>query len=212
MENIGKETLSFAEKREITALSQDLERKMESLFDGEERERLMRRLREGMRRSRLSHDTHGLCTPVMTLRTANAFADMVDPDRNILTAILLLPLMEDGNADMEEIKRNWGEDIASLMEGIANVSKFSHRNSAHNQENFRGLMLALAHDIRVIIIMIVRNLVLMRAINLHPDEEWVKNVAFEANCLYAQLAHRLGLYKIKGELEDLSLKYTNSDI
>lgn len=52
----------------------------------------------------------------------------------------------------------------------------------------------------------------MRSINHHPDEDWVRNVAFEANCLYAQLAHRLGLYKIKGELEDLSLKYTNRDI
>ena len=60
--------------------------------------------------------------------------------------------------------------------------------------------------------MIVRNLVLMRAINHHPGDEWVRNVAFEANCLYAQLAHRLGLYKIKGELEDLSLKYTNREI
>ena len=60
--------------------------------------------------------------------------------------------------------------------------------------------------------MIVRSLVLMRSINLHPDDNWVRNVAFEANCLYAQLAHRLGLYKIKGELEDLSLKYTNRDI
>ena len=60
--------------------------------------------------------------------------------------------------------------------------------------------------------MIVKSLVLMRMINRHPDDQWVRNVAFEANCLYAQLAHRLGLYKIKGELEDLSLKYTNRDI
>ncbi len=73
-------------------------------------------------------------------------------------------------------------------------------------------MLSLADDIRVIIIMIVRNLALMRAINHHPDDEWVRNVAFEASCLYAQLAHRMGLYKIKGELEDLALKYTNRDI
>ena len=60
--------------------------------------------------------------------------------------------------------------------------------------------------------MIVHSLALMRAINHHEDEAWVRTVAFEANCLYAQLAHRLGLYVIKGELEDLSLKYTNRDI
>ncbi len=99
-----------------------------------------------------------------------------------------------------------------LLKVEENVGRFSNRNVAVNQDNFRGLMLSLADDIRVIIIMIVRNLVLMRSINMHPDQEWVRNVAFEANCLYAQLAHRLGLYKIKGELEDLSLKYTNREI
>lgn len=99
-----------------------------------------------------------------------------------------------------------------MNKGIETVAQFSDKRNLQNQDNFRGLMLSLADDIRVIIIMIVRDLVLMRRINLHPDTEWVSNMAFEANVLYAQLAHRLGLYKIKGELEDLSLKYTDREI
>ncbi|MDE5805836.1 MAG: TGS domain-containing protein, partial [Paramuribaculum sp.] len=79
-------------------------------------------------------------------------------------------------------------------------------------ENFRNLMLTLARDIRVIIIMIVDRLEVMRAINHHPDQSMVHQTAMEASYLYAPLAHRLGLYKIKGELEDMSLKYTNRDM
>ncbi|MDE6444886.1 MAG: HD domain-containing protein, partial [Muribaculaceae bacterium] len=146
------------------------------------------------------------------LRTALLFAQAIEPDHNILIAIGLYPLLSEGMAEIAEIRKDWGEDVAELLEGLSSVDRFSNKNNATNQDNFRGLMLSLADDIRVIIIMIIRNLVLMRAINHHPDEEWVRNVAFEASCLYAQLAHRLGLYKIKGELEDLSLKYTNREI
>lgn len=167
---------------------------------------------EAIRRDAPAHDEKGLCIPVMTLRTAVAFAEYIDPDRNILLAICIEPILHLGLVDIMDIRRRWGSDVASLLVGAESVSRFSARNNVVNQENFRGLMLSLADDIRVIIIMIVRNLILMRSINHHPDDQWVRNVAFEANCLYAQLAHRLGLYKIKGELEDLALKYTNREI
>ncbi|MDE6296934.1 MAG: HD domain-containing protein, partial [Muribaculaceae bacterium] len=198
--------------RELLELKSSLLEKISSQLPEEELVSIEETLLKGLRSGKKKSDDHDLCRSVMTMRTANVFAEMVDPDRNILLAITLYPLFEDELITKEEINEKWGEDVIGLIEGIKNVSGFSHRNSAHNQDNFRGLMLALAHDIRVIIIMIVQNLVVMRAINKHPDEDWVKNVAFEANCLYAQLAHRLGLYKIKGELEDLSLKYTNREI
>ncbi|MDE6716642.1 MAG: HD domain-containing protein, partial [Muribaculaceae bacterium] len=207
-----EDKITREELLEIKSLQESLTQKVKGQLTTEELASIVKTLTGALRSKGRGHDEHGLCRAVMTLRTADLFAEMVDPDHNILLAITLFPLFEDGLLSMEHIRREWGEDVAGLIEGIVNVSSFSHRNSATNQDNFRGLMLALAHDIRVIIIMIVRNLVVMRAINHHPDEEWVKNVAFEANCLYAQLAHRLGLYKIKGELEDLSLKYSNREI
>lgn len=205
-------SLTIAELREVALLAQELQSRLDGVLDNAEIQDLANQVRRGAKNSLHSHDEHGICMAVQTLETACVFAEMVDPDHNILIAICLYPLSAEGLIDSNNVRSQWGDDIASLIEGISLVAKFSGRNSAHNQENFRGLMLALAHDIRVIIIMIVQNLVLMRSINNHPDEAWVRNVAFEANCLYAQLAHRLGLYKIKGELEDLSLKYTNREI
>lgn len=212
MEKNANVTLTYNEQKELVTLASQIRPLFSSILPAEKIDTLDHSLRSALRCSARAHTQAGLPTAAMTIKTAITFANMVDPDPNILLAILLYPCLQEGVMERKEIADLWGEDVCSLMEGIANVSKFSNRNSATNQDNFRGLMLALAQDIRVIIIMIVENLVLMRNINRHPDQDWVRNVAFEANCLYAQLAHRLGLYKIKGELEDLSLKYTNREI
>lgn len=168
-------------------------------------------LRKTCRAGVSAYDEKGLPRLIMALETADAFAHFIDNDPNILQTILLCDFYGE-TITPEEVTKVCGPDVAGMLKGIETVVKHSAKRTLHNQDNFRGLMLSLADDIRVIIIMIVRNLVLMRRINNHPDQEWVSNVAFEANVLYAQLAHRLGLYKIKGELEDLSLKYTNREI
>lgn len=212
METNITDTLNLAERKVLFSLASRLRSLLEGRLTPEEIASLSAVLRESMRRSLSAHDEKGLPVAELTLKTAIAFAEMVDPDHNILIAILLHPLVKQGVLSVEDVESLWGADIAGLHRGLEEVARFSNRNSATNQDNFRGLVISLAHDIRVIIMMIVKSLVLMRSINLHPDDAWVRNVAFEANCLYAQLAHRLGLYKIKGELEDLSLKYTNREI
>ncbi len=212
METITPDTLTLSERREMLGLFGKLCEALSPNLSPEEYGTLTTTLRKSIESDHAAHDSYGLPQAVMTLRAACGFAEMVDPDRNIQIAFLLDGVLRNGLISREEILSTWGEDITSLIDGLESVRKYSNRNSATNQENFRGLILSLAHDIRVIIMMIVENLILMRSINHHPDEDWVRNVAFEANCLYAQLAHRLGLYKIKGELEDLSLKYTNREI
>lgn len=200
-----------AELGDIILAERDLHGIARSIFTDEEIQIIEPLLSEGYRRLP-ARDAKGLPIALSTLNCAIEFAHLIDPDRNIMLAIMLQPLHAAGMVSDQRIQELDGDDVLSLIQGIEAVTRFSDRNNASNQENFRGLMLALAHDIRVIIIMIVRNLVLMRSINHHPDQNWVRSVAFEANYLYAQLAHRLGLYKIKGELEDLSLKYTNREI
>ena len=211
MEELQVDTLTYPERREFLSTFEALCNRCADTFPTEEARALRRVLSRGMK-SGAAHDDKGLPKALMALRAASAFAEMVDPDHNILLAIALEPIVQEGLLTVEEVGKRWGDDVQGLIEGLRSVAKFSSIDSSVDQDNFRGLMLSLADDIRVIIIMIVKNLVLMRAINLHEDNEWVRNVAFEANCLYAQLAHRLGLYKIKGELEDLSLKYTNREI
>ncbi len=178
----------------------------------EETDRVLRELlRKSCASATSPYDEKGLPRMVLALETADAFAHFIDADTNIIQAILLCDFNEEV-ITLEEIEKKFGSDVASMLRALEEVARFSAKKNIQNQDNFRGLMLSLADDIRVIIIMIVRDLVLMRTINNHPDTEWVSNMAFEANVLYAQLAHRLGLYKIKGELEDLSLKYTNREI
>ena len=212
MENKIIDTLDKDEKRELLALAKELEQKTQGVISADERKALHALCRKAMSGHDAPHDAHNLPKAIMALKTALLFADSIDVDHNIIAAILLYPLLADDIVDIASLRSQWGEDVASLLVGISAVEKFSNKNNAVNQDNFRGLMLSLADDIRVIIIMIVKNLVLMRAINNHPDQGWVRDVAFEANCLYAQLAHRLGLYKLKSELEDLSLKYSNREI
>lgn len=209
MDTKERDILSPAERRELLNLAAGMRRYAEGMPDNGRLAQL-RSLLCGSKGA--AHDAKGLPKALMAMRTAMTFAEMVDCDTDIILALLLTPAVNDGLCSLEEVSHQWGDDVASLLAGVSAVERFSGKNNAVNQDNFRGLMLSLANDIRVIIMMIVRSLVLMRSINHHPDEEWVRDVAFEANCLYAQLAHRLGLYKIKGELEDLSLKYTNREI
>lgn len=154
----------------------------------------------------------GLPIARIAMQTLLLFAEQIEPDHNILLSIALYPVVSCGAVSADEVRSLWGNDVAYLLSGMEKVNRFDDSRLTANPENYRGLLLSLAEDIRVILIKIIRILTLMRSINHHPDDDWVRSVAFKANYLYAQLAHRMGLYKIKGELEDLALKYTNREI
>lgn len=153
-------------------------------------------------------DKFGFHPLVRALSTAVTLCSQVSADRNMVLAIILSRFISVDDARIRDVD----DDVKRMMTGLEKVQKLYQEHSAMANENFRNLMLTFAEDIRVIIIMIVDRLTLMRAINHHPNEALVNEVAREGAYLYAQLAHRLGLYKIKGELEDLSLKYTNREM
>ncbi|MBD5225511.1 MAG: bifunctional (p)ppGpp synthetase/guanosine-3',5'-bis(diphosphate) 3'-pyrophosphohydrolase [Bacteroidales bacterium] len=162
------------------------------------------------REGHFRRDKFGNSSLLRSLATAAELCRSVSPDRHMVIAILLYPLCLTGHHTAEEVEERWGEDIARMVRGLLKVSSLYERGGvAVESENFRRLLMTFADDIRVIIIMIVDRLVLMKAINHHPNEKLVRDVAYEANYLYASLAHRLGLYSIKSELEDMSLKYTD---
>lgn len=153
-------------------------------------------------------DRHGLNRVAHSIDTSVALCEMVSPDRNMIIATLVYGLCVDESLTVDKVKETWGDDVARMVNGLLKVSTLYGKQGVVKTDNFRRLLMTFAEDIRVIIIMIVERLTLMRAINHHPDEKFVTDTAFEANYLYAPLAHRLGLYKIKSELEDMSLKYT----
>ena len=148
-----------------------------------------------------------------SMLTALMLCEAINADRNMVLAILLHSLCKAGLYDVEKVEAQWGNDIATLIRGLLKVSTLYGRHAAATDpDNFRKLLLTFAEDIRVILIKIVERLVLMKAINHHPDTELERMVACEAAYLYAPLAHRLGLYAIKSDLEDMSLKYTNREM
>lgn len=174
--------------------------------------KLRKHLSDAASDGHLHPDRHGVSGLSHALHTARILCEMVSPDRNMVIATILSGIASENlTAFNSHITSQWGEDVARLVSGLQKVSTLYGKQTVVKTDNFRHLLMALAEDIRVIIIMIVDRLALMRAINHHPDEKFVTDTAFEANYLYAPLAHRLGLYKIKGELEDLSLKYTARD-
>ena len=157
-------------------------------------------------------DKYGINPLIHNLQTMQALAQSLSPDREMGIAIMLRTIVASGENSIEKISEDWGDDIAHIVNGLIKVSSLYSHRAAVESDNFRRLLMTFADDIRVIILMIVDRLVLMRRINHHPDEQFVHDVAYEANYLYAPLAHRLGLYYIKSQLEDMSLKYSNREI
>lgn len=204
--------ISVSKLRELNELSADVSLLLMQSLPAEDLDKCRQYFGRVRRASFPAADSHDILHAELAMRTALLFAEKVEPDESIILAILLAPFVCLEVFDIEEVRNDWGDDVAALIEGLQRVKAYSDAGTHADQDNFRGLLLTLASDIRVIIMTIVENLALMRLINLHPDDEWVRSVAFEAKHLYAQLGHRLGLYAIKGELEDLSLKYTNRDI
>ena len=126
-------------------------------------------------------------------------------------SILLHEIVERKLLSVEEIEKTFNTQISSIMQGMIRVQELYARNSSLETDNFRKLFLTFAQDIRVILIIIAEHLHTMRELDTSSEENR-QNTARESSFLYAPLAHRMGLYAIKTELEDLSLKYTNRDI
>ena len=174
--------------------------------------RVVRGIRGAIKEGHYRRDKYGINPLIHAMTTATTLADRLSPDRNMIIAVLLTPAVSSGYISLSDAEKLWGADITKLIKGLIKItSLYSHRQAVES-ENFRRLLMTFADDIRVIIIMIVDRLVLMHKINHHPNTSFVQDVAYEANYLYAPLAHRLGLYGIKSELEDMSLKYTNREI
>lgn len=128
-----------------------------------------------------------------------------------ISAIVLYALLVEGAITMEKIEADYGASTTTIVRGLQKAYGLYERNVAVDTENFRKLLISFAEDVRVIMIMIVERLATMRALDKYePDAQ--QKIAREVSYLYAPLAHRMGLYAIKTELEDLSLKYTSYDI
>lgn len=126
-------------------------------------------------------------------------------------SVLLHELVEKKLLTIEEIEKKFNTQVSSIIQGLLRVGELYERKSSLETENFRKLFLTFAEDIRVILIIIAEHLHIMRTLDAFPEASR-QNIARESSFLYAPLAHRMGLYAIKTEFEDLSLKHTNREI
>jgi len=132
-------------------------------------------------------------------------------DTTSVVCALLHDTIEDTNATIQDIEENFGREVAKLVDGVTKLTLLEGKPGSTKQaENFRKMILTISNDIRVILIKIADRLDNMRTLQYLNEIKQAK-IASETLYLYAPLAHRLGLYSIKTELEDLSLKFTHND-
>lgn len=157
-------------------------------------------------------DKYGINPVVRSLRTAELLHDNIAADVSMTTAVLIYNLCRNGYITELQVEHFFGDDVAKLVRGLIKISQLYKKQAAVEDENFRKLVVTFAEDLRVVIIMIIDRLGLMHGINSNSDEKFVRDISLESRYLYAPLAHKLGLYQVKSELEDLSLKYLQPDV
>lgn len=157
-------------------------------------------------------DAHGIHQLLHLMQTCCVLLEQVGLGRRSTLTVLLYPLAEHDVISREEVVRDFGEEVARLMSCMGKVNHLYAEHDSLEDENFSKLMLSFAQDIRVIICMICERYTLMKALNHTQDIEYRQHVTQQCRLLYTPIAHRLGLYGIKGELEDMAVKYDYREV
>ena len=160
----------------------------------------------------IPRNVFGMNPIIKDMQTAVIVSEEIGMRRASILGIMLHESVKCGFCSLESVQQEYGEDVAGIIRGLVKINELYDKSPTIESENFRNLLLSFAEDMRVILIIIADRFNLMRQIKDSPNEEARLKVANEAAYLYAPLAHKLGLYKLKSELEDLSLKYTQHDV
>ncbi len=180
-------------------------------FQPNDAEKLRQHIDQYVHSGTLQRNIFGLNPIVYALETAEIAFDEIGLKRDAIIAIVLYTGVVAGLSDTTQIEKDFGRGVAQIIHGLVKVQELYKRTPVVESENFRNLLISFAEDMRVILIMIADRVNLMRQVRDTDNEEARLEVAQEASYLYAPLAHKLGLYKLKSELEDLSLKYLEHD-
>ena len=193
------------EKHRALEIIDDLKQRTTTALLPSDEEKLRRILFDAIDNGEVHRDIFGLNPLLMSLQTAYIAVSEIGLGRDAIIATMLYSL----NAVHSEL--SFGEGVNRILHGLQRVQELYKKTPAIETENFRNLLLSFAEDMRVILIMIADRVNLMREIRDTDQLEAQQRVAQEASYLYAPLAHKLGLYQLKSELEDLSLKYLEHD-
>ncbi len=196
------------EKKEFLSKYRLLLRSLSSFLEKEDIPKMKKVMAHIVAQDCYGRDKNGINGLLRNINTALIAAVEIGLKRTSVIAILLYRPVYKQVITIEEVKDMFGEDITLMIQRLLKTSDLYARNTAVNSENFHHLLFTFAEDVRVILLMIADRLCMMRLGKKLQEDDRIR-LATEAAYLYAPLAHRLGLYKIKSELEDLSLKYTD---
>ena len=199
------------EKEEILSLYNSVKQAIAPSLTDDDEEKMRHYLTGYIEQNHIRRDVFGLNPMLLGFQTAYLVVEEIGLKRDAVLAILLHPCIEDGYLTIDAVRREFGESVARILHGLQRIQELYKKNPVIETENFRNLLLSFAEDMRVILIMIADRVNLMRQIRDTQQADAQKEVSEEAAYLYAPLAHKLGLYKLKSELEDLSLKYLEHD-
>ena len=200
------------EKEQIFSLVETLREEIgATMMEGDE-EKLRQHMKTLIDNNQISRDIFGNLSLLMGLQTAHIVVKEIGLKRDAVMAVMLHPSIQDGLMSIDEARTEYGESVARILHGLQRIAELYKKNPVVESDNFRNLLLSFAEDMRVILIMIAARVNLMRQIKDTREVEAQHQVSQEAAYLYAPLAHKLGLYKLKSELEDLSLKYLEHDV
>ena len=194
------------EKQKALEIIEDLKHHPVAALLPNDEEKLRRILFDAIEQGAIQRDIFGLNPILRALQTAYIAVDEIGLGRDAIVATLLYPI--DSSLPLPWESR---DGVTSILHGLHRVQQLYKKTPAIETENFRSLLLSFAEDMRVILIMIADRVNLMRQIRDTANIAARQRAAEEASYLYAPLAHKLGLYQLKSELEDLSLKYLEHD-
>jgi GTP pyrophosphokinase len=199
------------EKEETLALYSEVRALLGDSLKKDDEQLMRHHLMRAIEEQQMQRNVFGLNPVLLGFQTAQLVVEEIGLRRDAVIAILLRPSVEEGYLSIDDIQSDFGESVARILRGLQRIQQLYKKNPVIETENFRNLLLSFAEDMRVILIMIADRVNLMRQIRDTDQQEAKHKVSEEAAYLYAPLAHKLGLYKLKSELEDLSLKYMEHD-
>ena len=199
------------EKLHEQELLAELRKSTKDVMSDDDWDNLKSVLSEAISANMLKRDDFGLNTILVCLETIKILQEEIGITRASILGVMLYPLLLSDFMSMERIKAEFGEDLQRILHGLLRIRDLYAKSATVESDNFRNLLLTSAEDMRVILILIANTLCIMRHIKGTDNVQGQKRISTEAASLYAPLAHKLGLYKIKSELEDLSVKYLEHD-
>ena len=182
--------------------------KVGDAFSADDALKLKNNLHKAIGEGKVHRDAFGLNPIVTALQTAKICVDEIGLRRDSVIATLLYACQV---TESQEIVQKYGDSVEHIVHGLDKIQHLYDKNPVIESDNFRNLLLSFAEDMRVILIMIADRVNIMRQIRDTTNKDAQHEVSEEASYLYAPLAHKLGLYTLKSELEDLSLKYLEHD-